>query len=284
MLQQEGQESQDAFTMTDEQLDEALANEQSQLVQQEEQQPEQTDQPLAHEDAADAEPEVETVEKEEDDKALVGMRKEISKQREKRRALEQELNILKGQMMALQKPADEPKKPQFEVQDDELVDGKVVKTLHQEIQAMRQDLEQQRAAFEQRVHRETERRIEKCQVEARKQYSAEKVGAQYEYDRVVAEGFIPLIQNDPALAKRVRESDNPALEAYKYGLNNLFSPLDLIGNRPAPKPAAKPAPKTLGGAPAGGGKTQGLDIPNLSQAQISNLTNEQLEELMRKQK
>lgn len=271
--------------MTDEELELALGGEQSQPVEQEEQQPE----PIAEQQEAtepiEEQQEVEPVEKEEEDKAQAGLLKEVAKQREKRRALEARLTFLEGQMAAKQEPAKEPEAPTLGVADDELVDGKVVNGLHGQVLELQTRLDAQQKAFEARVRADTERKINKTQEQARKDYSAEKVGTQYEYDKVVSEGFIPLIQNDPALAQRVRESENPAMEAYRVGLLNLHDPLDILNKKPvAPKPPAKPAPKTLGTAPAGGGAQQGQDLGNLSREQIGKLSDKQLEELIRKTK
>ncbi len=277
------EQGQEAFQMSDEDLENALSQ-QSQPAEQEEQQPEQTEETQEVTEPIEEAQEVETVEEEVEDKAVLGLRKEISKQREKRRALEAEMNILKGQVMSMQKPAEEaPKPPKLELGDDELVEGKTVKTLHNDILAMRQELEAQRQAFDARVQQDTKRKIDKCQEQARKDYSPEKVGEAYGYDKVIAEGFMPMLQADPTLGKRISDMENPAEEAYRLALAKMYDPIALISNQRQAKPAAKKsAPKTLGSAPAGGGVVTG-DVPtNLSQGEIQKLSTKELDELMKK--
>ena len=221
----------------------------------------------------------------EGDKALKGMQREIAEQRRRRREAEEQLAFLKGQLEA-NKLKEEPKpKPFDDLSDDELIDGGALKQVVADLEATKAELAQQRKEFNDRVAREVAIKTERSEAQMRSEYSAEKVGDAYAYDKVIAEGFMPLLQSDPAMAKRVRESANPAMEAYRIGFARVVDPISLVKQQSSvPVKPSKPAPNTLGSAPAGGGSDGEIDLATLSPSQLAKLTDKQLDMLMRKQK
>lgn len=281
---------QDVTSMTDDAL-EALARgeeqEQPQPVEQEVELPVEQPEPAEKAEQEEAEPEVVQEEAEEEpetavvDKAQKGMQREIAEQRKRRREVEQELAVLKAKLeLQEQQPKIPEPKPFDNLTDDELVDGKAIKTIYSEIEATKLELNKQKEQLMQDRQRLEQERVARSVKQVKEEFSKGNVKEGYEYDTLMAE-FAPVIQGNEQVANTIRLADNPALEAYKQAL--LYKDPTSLVRMPTKASArpAKPAPVTLGSAPAGGGQSNEIDLATLSTKQLSNLSDADLIKLAR---
>lgn len=249
-----------------------LPVEQPEPVEQEEQ---EIVQPAPEQDEEVEEPETAVV-----DKAQKGMQREISEQRKRRREVEQELAILKAKIeLQTQQPKVPEPKPFDNLTDDELVDGKAIKTVYSELEATRLELSKQRELLDQDRQRLASERLSRSVKQAQAEFGEGKVKEGYEYDTLMKD-FAPIVQSNEQLSNMIRNSENPALEAYKQALI-YKDPTSLVRMPSKASKPARPAPKTLGSAPAGGGQSDEIDLATLSAKQLSKLSDDDLEKLAR---
>jgi len=79
-------------------------------------------------------------------------------------------------------------------------------------------LSQGQKASEQEKKQAHDKRLFASEEEARKMFSAEKVGEGMDYDTVIKDGYVKMLKKNPAYHQVVVASDNPAAEAYRIGL------------------------------------------------------------------
>ena len=279
----------DFDSMTDDELNAALAEEGQQTetapapvasVETEQ----QTVEPIQQVDAEVTAPKVEsdtTSKHVEADREVVGLRNEAIHQRERRRQAESELAELRAKLAAIEvaKVQTAPKAEQFEIDDENVVDGKLFKqtagSLSGEIKKLQERLEaSERAANQIREERENER-FARLESETRSAFSVEKVNEGLDYDTVITNFTIPRIKADPNIADLIRRSPNPSEMAYRIGLSLAVDPMK-VAQKVAPQvasgvPAKKPAPVTLGQIQAGAGakkELSGKDISSMSDKEL----------------
>lgn len=215
------------------------------------------------------------------DREVIGLRNEAIHQRERRRQAENELAELRAKLAAIEvaKVQPAPKPEQFEIDDENVVDGKLFKqtagSLSGEIKKLQERLEaSERAANQIRAERENER-FARMESETRAMFSAEKVNEGLDYDTVITNFTIPRIKADPNIADLIRRSPNPSEMAYRIGLSLAVDPMKAA-QKVAPQvasgvPAKKPAPVTLGQIQAGAGakkELSGKDISAMSDKEL----------------
>jgi len=282
----------DVNEMTDEELNKALAGEEVAEEQQEQKPDEEikteevVEQSPTSEDEEEAKGEPIPSEEEKskgepnNDKAFNGIRKELTHERERRRQAEIELQELRARLIE-KKEEPKAKEQEFGYEDDDVLPAKELKSVLARQRELEERIARQEQEFLTREHKAKVSFIEKCEQDARAKYSKDVVG-EYDYDTVY-KAIEPLLNRDIELKRYILNSENPAEEAYRIGLSRVADPIKLLTERMKPSvKTAKPAPKTIGNVPSAGGARAELDIDNLSDDEISKLSDEQLDKLMRK--
>ena len=121
-------------------------------------------------------------------------------------------------------------------------------------------------------------RIKTSEDAVKKEFSPEKVGKDLCYDKVIDEGFSKLVEQNPGYKAAVRNSANPALEAYKIGLTHPDFAA-LMKQKTAESVVDKlTTPKVKTGVGSAGGGT-GIDASKYTLQELIDLPDKELEKL-----
>lgn len=285
----------DVENLTEEQITEMIAKaEKGEAIVE----PEKKEQPVIEEpeEKQEPQPKEEPIEKEEEaeekdvfDKKHSpeeGIKREMFKERERRRQAEAKLKELEEKIAQANKTAIEPQKvvekDKFsEYEDDDVVSIKLLKEQAEEIKLLKEKMSYQEKEAQLKRERQAVEIQRKTEKEIREKYSEASVGAEYSYDTILVEEIEPLLQSEPYIADVIRNSKNPAETAYRIGLSRRLD-LEKI-KKPIEKAVSLPkTPKTVGSIASSGGHSGELSIEGLDESKISDLKEEDLLRLIKK--
>lgn len=221
----------------------------------------------------------------ETDKQIKGLLEDLKKERGRRAESEEEQGDLKARIADLEeKLVEAVKKREEEVpsEDDNepLTKGEAKKLLN-EILSKRETLSKEE--FDKKLASVVAiidaDRIKISEDAVKEEFSVEKVGKELCWDKVIDDGFKKLVVQNPAYKLVVRNSPNPALEAYKIGLTHPdFAP--LIKQQAASSVIDKITKvKVKTGVGSGGGGGGEVDVSKLTLQETINLDDATLEKL-----
>ncbi len=211
------------------------------------------------------------------DKRIKGILGDLQEERKRRQELElklRELELAKQQFEEQLIDAGKEDEPTFK--DDDVPTVRGVKKVAEDVTTpIKQQMEALRGEL-------TAYKISLSEQKAINEYSADKVGADLEYNKVINEGYVEMLKVNPAYKAVVLNSPNPAEEAYRIGLNHpKFK--DIILKREAEKMLEKintNTDKTKVPAGGGGGKVK-VNLQNLSVKDLMKLSDEELDRMAR---
>lgn len=208
-------------------------------------------------------------------KQLKGILGDLQEERKRRQDLElklRDLEAAKQQFEAQIVEAGKETEPTFKDDDVPTVRGvkkvaeDVTTPIKQQMEALRGELNAYKVSLSEQ--------------KAINEYTADKVGVDLEYNKVISEGFTELVRQNPGYRAVVLGSSNPAEEAYRIGLTHpKFR--DIILKREAEKMLEKLNTNTdKAKVPAGGGGGKNkIKVENLSVKDLMKLSDEELDRL-----
>ena len=228
--------------------------------------------------------------------ALEGVTRDLIAERGRRRDAEAKASSLEKRLEKVESQLSNPQVPDDVLEDDDVTPFKIVKELKNETDAIKQAVDTLKTQAEETQIAKQQSYVKQCEEDVKAKYSAETVGEEYSYSTILADVVIPMMESNPKVALLIRESDNPALTAYKLGLSSLVDPERLVNEAPetpevpevpaTPKPKVAPkvntAPKTLGSIPGGGGANGDISTDNITPEMISEMGDEDLNKLLKK--
>lgn len=181
---------------------------------------------------------------------LRALREDRKKDQEELKRANENVNFYRDLALRQRKSPAAPESPKFE-KDDILTYGEVETTIGSRLS-------------------ETQKQMRKMKCDL----SEEMVKAKYpDYEQVVTDFVVPLVQKDPSIMEMIEESNNPALTAYRLG---LAQPGYLEKQRKATteKVAKKieknlGKPKTLGAAGSSGSKAKVKSYADMSSEEFA---------------
>ena len=152
------------------------------------------------------------------EKKVKGILADLQKERAKNRELQEKVAQLQSEYEQVTSLLDELQEKKGEgdesVSDDDVATIKHVKNL------LRQELDKYGGMFAQTISSLESKFLAISEKEAQAKYSPEKVGEELSYDKVIEEGLKPLLEQNPNYKLVIRNSPNPAEEAYRIGLTH----------------------------------------------------------------
>lgn len=221
----------------------------------------------------------------ENEKQIKGLLEDLKKERGRRTESETEQDDLKTRITELEEKLTEAiKKREVEEPNEDdnepLTKGEAKKLLN-EVLSKRETLSKEE--FDKKLSSVVARidadRIKISEDTVKEEFSPEKVGKELCWDKVIDDGFKKLVVENPAYKLVVRNSPNPALEAYKIGLTHPdFA--SLIKQQTASTVIDKLTKvKVKTGVGSAGGAGGAVDVSKLSLQETINLDDATLEKL-----
>ena len=160
-------------------------------------------------------------ESDEKEKQIKGILADLQKERAKNRELGDTLEDLKGKYEEVVSMLDELKSSGSTPEDLGLTEEDIP-NLKQLKQILKKEIEnygeQYVAPLMTSISAMESKFIALSEKETKEKYSSDKVGADLSYDKVIEEGLTPLLKTNPGYKTVIRNSANPAEEAYRIGL------------------------------------------------------------------
>lgn len=214
-----------------------------------------------------------------------GILRDLQEERERRRKAEEaaertarEVAELKEQFNA--KIASENVKVEEDIKlaDDDLTTfGSIKKYTEKMIREKLEPMAKKIAMYEQKMFQDN---LLNSEAAARREFSADKVGADLAYDKVFEEGTKEMVKINPGYVEVIRQSKNPAETAYEIGLlHPKFK--NMIRKSQSEQVIDKiNAPKAVTGR-TGAGKSGGINAKTASIQDFIKMSDEELDKLAR---
>lgn len=221
----------------------------------------------------------------ESEKAMKGLLEDLKAERARRQAAEEKTDELETRIDDLEtkltETAQKRKEEPSADDEDPLTKGEAKKLL-KEILAQREKLTT--AEFDKKLNAIMSildaDRIKISEDAVKAKFTLEKVGKDLCYDNVIDNGFQKLVDQNPAYKSVVRNSANPALEAYKIGLTHPdFAALakQQIASTVVDKITTTKVKTAVGSAGGGGG----ADATKYTLEELIKMDDKELEKLRR---
>ena len=151
------------------------------------------------------------------EKKVKGILADLQKERAKNRELQEKVSQLQSEYEQVTSLLEELQEKKGD--GDEAVSDEDVATIKHVKSILKQELDKYGGMFAQTISSLESKFLAISEKEAQAKYSPEKVG-ELSYDKVIEEGLKPLLEQNPNYKFVIRNSPNPAEEAYRIGLTH----------------------------------------------------------------
>lgn len=215
----------------------------------------------------------------ETEKQIKGLLEDLRKERARRSESEGKTDDLEARIEELEGKLEEAaKKREEEPSEDDgeiLTKGDAKKLLGEVLSKREGEVEKRFAGIMAMLDAD---RIKTSEDTVKEEFSPEKVGKDLCYDKVIDEGFSKLVEQNPGYKVAVRNSANPALEAYKIGLTHPDFAA-LMKQKTAESVVDKLTTTKVKTAIGSGGGGGGADASKYTLQELIDLPDKELEKL-----
>jgi len=206
----------------------------------------------------------------------------------------EETRRLKEQIAAMEKAQAEEKAKENEKPDDDIALQGDIKLRDEKIRRLEERLasvQDVQKSIEQNALEDAKRakiaHIAKLEQEVAAEFSADKVGAELEFNNVFDNGFKELCKKNPALMQACLADENPARFAYEHGLTHptfkgkVAQSAKADGAKHIVEKLSAPRAVTAGNLTSTGSGSDGINVETATVEELAKLSDAELDKLLK---